>query len=87
MTKKRIQTIRKSAGQRVDKFLNNWISRKLTVFLVASYALFGDKLDGDNWTIVATGYVAIQGFTEIVKELNKAKNGQNYTSEDSNASS
>lgn len=77
MTKERINSIRQSAGQRVDKFLNRWISKKLTVFLVASYALFGDKLDGDNWTIVATGYVAIQGFTDIVERLYKVRNEQN----------
>lgn len=77
MTKERIKLIRQNAGQRVDKFLNRWISKKLTVFLVASYALFGDKLDGDNWTIVATGYVAIQGFTDIVERLYKVRNGQN----------
>ena len=76
MTKERIESIRQNAGQRVDKFLNRWISKKLTVFLVASYALFGDKLDGDNWTIVATGYVAIQGFTDIVERLYKVRNGQ-----------
>jgi Fe-S cluster assembly ATPase SufC len=77
MTKERIKSIRQNAGQRVDKFLNRWISKKLTVFVVASYGLFGDKLDGDNWTIVATGYVAIQGFTDIIERLYKVKNGQN----------
>lgn len=77
MTKERIETIRKSAGQRVDKFLNRWISRKLTVLVIASVGLFDGKLDGDNWTIVATGYVAIQGFTDIVERLYRAKNGQN----------
>lgn len=76
MTKERIQTITKSAGQRIDKFLNRWISRKLMVLIIASVGLFDGKLDGNNWTIVATGYVAIQGFTEIVKELYKVKNGQ-----------
>jgi hypothetical protein len=74
MTKERIQTISKSAGQRVDKFLNRWISRKLTVLIIASVGLFDGNLDGDNWTIVATGYVAIQGFTDIVERLYKAKN-------------
>jgi Fe-S cluster assembly ATPase SufC len=74
MTKERIQTIGKSAGQRIDKFLNRWISKKLTVFIVASYGLFGGKLDGDNWTILATGYVAIQGFADIVEQISKAKN-------------
>lgn len=74
MTKERIETIRKSAGQRVDKFLNRWISRKLTVLVIASVGLFDGKLDGDNWTIVATGYVAIQGFTDIVERLYRARN-------------
>lgn len=76
MTKERIERIRKSAGQRVDKFLNRWISRKLTVLVIASVGLFDGKLDGDNWTIVATGYVAIQGFTDIVEKLYRARNGQ-----------
>ena len=49
------------------------------VLIIASVGLFDGKLDGNNWTIVATGYVAIQGFTEIVKELYKVKNGQNNT--------
>jgi hypothetical protein len=74
MTKERIQNIRQNAGQRIDKFLNNWVSRKLMVLAIASVALFDGRLDGDNWTIVATGYVAIQGFTNIVEKLYKAKN-------------
>jgi len=57
------------------------------VLIIASVGLFDGKLDGDNWTIVATGYVAIQGFTEIVKELYKVKNGQNNTWKDSHPSS
>jgi Fe-S cluster assembly ATPase SufC len=73
MTKERINSIRQNAGQRIDKFLNRWISKKLTVFIVASYGLFGGKLDGDNWTILATGYVAIQGFSDIVEQISKAK--------------
>ena len=46
MTKERIQTITKSAGQRIDKFLNRWISRKLMVLIIASVGLFDGKLDG-----------------------------------------
>ena len=48
MTKQRIENIRKSAGQRIDKFLNNWISRKLMVLIIASVGLFDGKLDGDD---------------------------------------
>ena len=73
MSKEQLLEIKKSAGQRIDKFLNRWISRKLTVFITGSVALFTGVLDGDNWTIVATGYVAIQGFTEIVERIYNAK--------------
>lgn len=77
ITSEKIGKIRRSTGQRIDKFLNSWISRKLLVFIVASYGLFGGKLDGDNWTIIATGYVAIQGFVDIVERISKAKNNAN----------
>lgn len=76
-TKERVEIIKKSAGQRIDKFLNRWISKKLTVFIVASYGLFSRSLDGDNWTIIATGYVAIQGFVDIVERISKAKSNAN----------
>lgn len=77
ITSEKIGKIRRSTGQRIDKFLNSWISRKLLVFIVASYGLFGGKLDGDNWTIIATGYVAVQGFVDIVERISKAKNNAN----------
>ncbi len=73
MTKERIQKITKSAGQRVDKFLNRWISRKLMAFGVGSVGLFTGNLDSGDWVIVATAYVTIQGFTDIVERIYKAK--------------
>ena len=75
MSKEEIRTIRRNVGQRVDKFLNRWISRKLTVFLVASFALFNGNLESNDWVIVANMYIAIQGITDIAERLYKAKFG------------
>jgi hypothetical protein len=63
-----------SRKEKIDLYLNKWISRKLTVFIVASIALFFSKVDSDNWTIVATMYIAVEGATNIAERLIKAKN-------------
>jgi hypothetical protein len=64
-----------SRNEKIDLYLKKWISRKLTVFVVASIALFFSKVDSDNWTIVATMYIAIEGATNIAERLMKAKTG------------
>jgi len=60
-----------SSKEKIDSFLNKWLSRKLIVFVIASAGLFLSKLDGNNWTIVATAYISIEGFTNIVERLKK----------------
>lgn len=62
-----------SNKEKIDFILSKWLSRKLTVFVIASVGLFLAKLDGDNWTIVATAYISIEGVTNIVERLMKAK--------------
>ena len=62
-----------SRNEKIDLYLKKWISRKLTVFIVASIALFFSKVDSDNWTIVATMYIAVEGATNIAERLMKAK--------------
>tara|TARA_R110000803_G_C11985391_1_gene321230 strand:+ start:1389 stop:1589 length:201 start_codon:yes stop_codon:yes gene_type:complete len=59
--------------EQVDLFLNKWMSRKLTVFIIASAALFAGDLNSGDWVIVATSYIAIEGATNIVERLIKAK--------------
>jgi hypothetical protein len=39
------------------------------VFAVASAGLFSGYLSSTDWVIIATAYVSIQGFTDIVKKL------------------
>jgi hypothetical protein len=58
-----------STKEKVDLLLSKWVSRKLMVFTVASCGLFLGYLTSTDWVIVATAYVSIQGFTDIVKKL------------------
>ena len=62
-----------STKEKVDLFLNKWISRKLSVFVVATIGLFGDVLTSTDWVIIATTYISVEGITNIVERLFKAK--------------
>jgi len=57
--------------EQFDLILNKWISRKLLVFMIACGGLFSGQLTSSDWVIIATAYVGIQGFTDIVKMLKK----------------
>jgi hypothetical protein len=59
--------------EQIDIFLNKWVSRKLTVFVVASIGLFTGVITSTDWVIVATSYITIEGITNIVERLFKAK--------------
>jgi hypothetical protein len=63
-----------SRKEKIDLFLNKWVSRKLTVFVVACVGLFAKTLTSTDWVIIATSYIAIEGATNIVERLMKAKN-------------
>ena len=53
----------------LDKLLNKWISRKLLVFFVACVGLFLSNITSSDWVIIATAYIGIQGFTDIVAKI------------------
>jgi len=63
-----------SRKEKIDLLLSKWVSRKLTVFVIASVGLFSGSITSDNWVIVATAYIATEGATNIVERLIKAKN-------------
>jgi hypothetical protein len=65
-----------STREKVDLFLNKWVSRKLTVFVVGSIALFLGNLTSSDWVIIATAYIAIEGATNIVERVMKAKSNE-----------
>jgi len=62
-----------STKERIDFFLSKWISRKLSVFIVASFGLFSSVITSSDWVIIATAYISIQGITDIVERLFKVK--------------
>lgn len=62
-----------SRKEKVDLFLSKWVSRKLTVFVVASTGLFTQVITSTDWVVIATAYITIEGVTNIVERLFKAK--------------
>ena len=63
-----------SNKEKIDLFLNKWLSRKLTVFAIASIGLFFGVITSTDWVIVSTSYITIEGVTNIVERLMKSKN-------------
>lgn len=63
-----------SRREKIDLLLSKWVSRKLTVFVIASVGLFSGNLTSTDWVVVATSYIAIEGVTNIVERLMKTKN-------------
>ena len=57
--------------EQIDILLNKWISRKLMVFIVACAGLFSGYLTSSDWVILATAYIGVQGFTDIVNKLKR----------------
>jgi len=56
---------------KIDAFLNKWASRKLMVFVVACTGLFSGHLTSSDWVLIATAYVSLQGFVDIVERLKR----------------
>ena len=55
--------------ENLDRILSKFISRKLMVFLIACGGLFAGDLTSQDWVVIATAYVSIQGFTDIVAKI------------------
>jgi hypothetical protein len=53
----------------IDKYLNTTISKTLMVTLIATFALFKDKLSGMEWTIITTAYIGSEKFSKTVLML------------------
>jgi len=50
---------------RIDKFMERWVSRKLSVWAVATAFLASDKLTSDDWVAISLAYIGIQGIADI----------------------
>ena len=62
-----------SRQEYIDKYLSKFISRKLIVFVIASVGLFTGNIDGNNWVVISTAYISIEGFTNIITEVYKSR--------------
>ncbi len=54
---------------RIDKILNRYISRKLMVFIVASFGLFSATLTSSDWVTIAAVYIGTQGAIDAIAKL------------------
>ena len=52
-----------------DKHLERFVSKKLLVWLTTTGLLLAEKVDSEQWIIIATAYVGTQGFVDIVGRL------------------
>jgi hypothetical protein len=59
---------------RLDKILNSWVSKKLTVFLIASFGLFSGTLTSEDWVTVASFYIVTQGSLDVILKLRNKSN-------------
>ena len=54
---------------RIDKILNSWVSKKLSVFIVASFGLFSGTLTSEDWVTIGAIYIGTQGVIDAVVKL------------------
>ena len=54
---------------RIDAILNRYVSRKLMVFVVASFGLFSQTLTSSDWVIIAGIYIGTQGAIDAIAKL------------------
>ncbi len=55
----------------IDKVLAWTISKKLTVFFVATILVFQDKINGQEWVYVALVYIGMQGTIDLYNSIKK----------------
>ena len=61
--------------EKIDKFLLTWVSKKLSVFIVATLlTIFGD-LTSTDWVTISTVYIGTQGVIDAVTKLRGFKRG------------
>lgn len=59
---------------RIDKFLNSWVSKKLSVFVVATILALSGKLTSSDWVTVSVVYIGTQGALDFALALRKTNN-------------
>jgi hypothetical protein len=57
--------------EQFDLLISKWVSRKLSVFLVACVGLFSGVITSSDWVIIAAAYVGAETFITAVEKLKK----------------
>lgn len=57
--------------EQFDLLISKWVSRKLSVFLVACVGLFLGVITSSDWVIIAAAYVGAETFITAVEKLKK----------------
>jgi hypothetical protein len=52
----------------IDRFMGKIISRKFTVFSLATVFLYLGSITGDQWVAISLGYIGIQGVADIATQ-------------------
>jgi hypothetical protein len=55
----------------IDKFLQLTISKKLTVFVIATIFVFLDKISPNDWINIAIIYIGTQGVIDAIIKIRK----------------
>lgn len=55
----------------IDKYLDFTISKKLTVMIIATLFLWFDKIDNEQWLIVAGIYIGTQTVIDAIMQFSK----------------
>ena len=54
---------------KIDTILKKYVSRKLMVFVVASFGLFSGTLTSSDWVIISAVYISAQGVIDAIAKL------------------
>lgn len=55
----------------IDKILSFGISKKLMVFLIGTFGLFGGHLTSDQWVNLSLMYIGTQGVIDLWIKIKK----------------
>lgn len=53
----------------IDRILDFTVSKKLTVFIIATFLVFAQILEADQWMKVALMYIGTQGTIDLFREI------------------
>ena len=53
----------------IDRYFGKTISKTFFVFLIATYAMYYNKINGEQWIIIATTYLGSTKITETMLKL------------------